>query len=87
MNSTLIELKKLLLDKKIDIFSQVGDGVLYYQARLCVPNVDGLKEKKLEEAHYSKYSIHLGSTRMYRGLRDVYWWNLMNKDKAKCMTM
>ncbi|XP_070042958.1 uncharacterized protein [Nicotiana tomentosiformis] len=29
------------------------DGVLRFQGRLCVPNVDGLREKILEEAHNS----------------------------------
>ncbi|WMV32398.1 hypothetical protein MTR67_025783 [Solanum verrucosum] len=40
----------------------------------------------MEEAHssrYSIYSIHLGSTKMYRDLREVYWWNSMKKGIAK----
>lgn len=49
---------------------------------------DELKERILEEAHSSKYSIYLGSTTMYRDLRDDYWWDNMKKDIvefiAKC---
>ncbi|WMV41663.1 hypothetical protein MTR67_035048 [Solanum verrucosum] len=32
----------------------------------------------MEEAHSSRYSFHPGSTKMYRDLREVYWWNSMN---------
>ncbi|XP_070010675.1 uncharacterized protein [Nicotiana sylvestris] len=45
------------------------DGVLQLQGHLCVPNIDGLRERILEEAHGSRYSIHLGATKMYRDLR------------------
>ncbi|XP_070049849.1 uncharacterized protein [Nicotiana tomentosiformis] len=34
------------------------DGVLRLQGHLCVPNVDGLRERTLEEVHSSRYSIH-----------------------------
>ncbi|XP_070041287.1 uncharacterized protein [Nicotiana tomentosiformis] len=56
------------------------DGVLRLHGRLCVPNIDGLREKILEEAHSSRYSIHLGATEMYRDLRQHYWWWRMKKD-------
>ena len=73
MDPSLIELKKSVETKVIDSFSKGGDGVLRYQGRLCVPNMDGLRELILEEAHSSQYSIHPGSTKMYRDLRDIYW--------------
>ena len=59
----------------MEVFSQVGDGVLRYQGRLCVPDVGELINNILEEAHNSRYIIHLGYTKMYRDLREVYWWN------------
>ncbi|WMV46710.1 hypothetical protein MTR67_040095 [Solanum verrucosum] len=37
----------------------------------------------MEEAHRSRYSIHSGSTRMYRDLREVYWWNSVKKGFAE----
>ena len=37
----------------------------------------------MEEAHSSIYSIHSGSTKMYRDLREMYWWNDMKKGIAK----
>ena len=53
-----------------------------YQGRLCVHNIDCLRNR-IEEAHESRYSIHLGSTKMYHDLRDVYWWEALNKDIAE----
>ncbi|WMV08753.1 hypothetical protein MTR67_002138 [Solanum verrucosum] len=82
LDSVLVELKEAMLKKYVEDLSQVGDGVLRYQSRLCVPNVDDLREQILSESHSSQYSIHLGATKMYRDLREVYWWNGMKKDNA-----
>ncbi|WMV24882.1 hypothetical protein MTR67_018267, partial [Solanum verrucosum] len=62
--------------------SQGGDGVLRYLGRLCIIDVDCLREKILDEAHGSRFSIHSGATKMHRDLREVYWWNGMKKDIA-----
>ena len=78
-----MELKESVLQKNNGSFSQREDEVLRYQRRLCVSNVDGLREKIIEEAHGSRYSIHPGATLMYRDLRDIYWWNGMKRDVAK----
>jgi len=42
------------------------DGTLRFQNRLCVPDKVELKEKILTETHNTRYSIHLGGTKMYR---------------------
>ena len=34
----------------------------------------------MKEAHFSAYSIHSGSTKMYHNLKDTYWWNGMKRD-------
>jgi hypothetical protein len=41
---------------------------------LVVPKKEELKKKILDEAHTSRYSIHLGSTKMYHDLRQQFWW-------------
>ena len=46
----------------------------------CVTDVDDLRKEIMEEAHFSAYSIHPGSTKMYHDLKDTYWWNGMNGD-------
>lgn len=46
--------------------------MLRYPGRLCVPDVDNLRERILEEAHGSRYSIHPWSTKMYHDVREIY---------------
>ncbi|XP_075083496.1 uncharacterized protein LOC142167237 [Nicotiana tabacum] len=60
----------------------MDDGTLRYQGRLCVPNVDGLQERIMTEAHTSRYFVHSGSTKMYHDLKEVYWWNDMKRNVA-----
>ena len=78
----LLDLKGAVHQQRGEVFSQGGDGVLRYQGRLCVPNVGELRQHILAEAHNSRYSIHPGATKMYRDLREVYWWNGMKRDIA-----
>ena len=46
-----------------------NEGVLRFGDRLCVPNIRDLRKTILEEAHNSKYSMHLGATKMYQDLK------------------
>ena len=59
-----------------------------YQGRLCFSNVDGLRNRILEEAHGSRYFILSGSIKMHHDLREVFWWEGLKKDitefVAKC---
>ena len=50
-----------------------SEGILHLGTRLCVPDVDELRKEIIEEAHFSTYSVHLGSTKMYHDLKDTYW--------------
>ena len=71
-------------------FSIFEDGALRFGSRLCVPNDPLIKKEILEEAHYSPYTIHLGSTKMYRDLCENFWWNNMKREIAhfveQCLT-
>ncbi|GJX97180.1 retrotransposon protein, putative, ty3-gypsy subclass [Tanacetum coccineum] len=57
---------------------------------LFVPNDQQLREKVMTKAHSSPFTIHPGSTKMYRDLKQYFWWNGMKQDMAtfvsKCMT-
>lgn len=44
MDSRMVKFKKLVSDKKIEVFCQGRDGILHYQGQLCIPNVDVLRE-------------------------------------------
>ncbi|KAL0451822.1 UNVERIFIED_CONTAM: hypothetical protein Slati_1160300 [Sesamum latifolium] len=71
-------------------FSIRADEVIVNGERVCVPDVDGLREEILREAHNAPYAMHPGTVKMYRNLRPYYWWQTMKKDVAefvaKCMT-
>ncbi|KAH0658050.1 hypothetical protein KY289_026798 [Solanum tuberosum] len=78
----LLELKGAVRNQRVEVFSQGGDGVLRYQGRLYVPDLGELRQHILAEAYTFRYSIHPGATKMYRDLREVYWWNGMKRDIA-----
>ena len=75
LDASLVRLKKSVKDQKVEVFSQGGDSVLRLQGRLCVPNVNDLRQGIMDEAHGVQYSIHPGATKMYRDLREIYWWS------------
>ncbi|RVW26904.1 Transposon Tf2-12 polyprotein [Vitis vinifera] len=59
---------------KLD-FVLSDDEILRFGTRLCVPNDEDLRRELLEEAHRSKFAIHPGGTKMYKDLRQNYWWS------------
>ena len=46
---------------------------------MCMPEYGELKRDIMEEAHSSAYAMHPGSTKMYKTLKEHYWWNGMKK--------
>jgi hypothetical protein len=63
------------------------EGVLWYKARICVPNIKELKDKILHEAHESAYSILSGGNKMYHDLKATYRWYGMKTDVAKFVVL
>jgi hypothetical protein len=59
------EIKEMIEAGKAPNFTEDEYGTVWFRKRICVPNVDHLREKILQEAHNSTYSIHPGSTKMY----------------------
>jgi hypothetical protein len=56
---------------------------VWFEQRLVVPVDPELRKEILDEAHLSKFSIHLGSTKMYQDLKKNFWWSNMKVDIAK----
>jgi hypothetical protein len=48
-----------------------------------VPKKATFKKMILDEAHTLRYSIHLGSTKMYHDLRQQFWWTRMTHETAR----
>ena len=59
------------------------DGMLTMKGRVCVPDVKELRKMIMEEAHCSTYAMHSGSTKMYRTIKENYWWSNMKRDVAE----
>ena len=59
-----------------------ADGTLEFQGRLCVSKDSALRKKILEEAHSSVFTVHPGGTKMYRSLKEDYWWSGMKWEIA-----
>jgi hypothetical protein len=53
-------------------FSVDEKGVLWFKNRLVVPTDRELRNQILDEAHSSKLSIHLGSSKMYQDLKTIF---------------
>ena len=56
------------------------EGIVWLKDRLCVPDIQRIKDVILKECHESAYSIHPGGTKMYQDLKQNYWWPSMKKD-------
>jgi hypothetical protein len=83
LNGEKIKEYKILIGLgKVPDFTEDEQGTVWFGNRICVPEIDHLRETMLKEAHDSTYSIHLGSTKMYQDLKQKYWWYGMKKDVA-----
>ncbi|KAL6351222.1 hypothetical protein AAG906_031808 [Vitis piasezkii] len=70
-------------DLNLPDFVLLDDGILRFMTRLCVPNDGDLRRELLEEAHCSRLAIHPRGTKMYKDLRQNYWWSGMKRDIAQ----
>ncbi|XP_062112467.1 uncharacterized protein LOC133823622 [Humulus lupulus] len=57
--------------------------ILKFNGRICVPAREDIKNKIMNEAHNTPYTVHPSSTKMYRSLREHFWWPGMKKDVAQ----
>ncbi|GKV03839.1 hypothetical protein SLEP1_g16082 [Rubroshorea leprosula] len=66
------------------------DEILWFGDKLCVPRDHALRREIMGDAHYISYTIHPGSTKMYRDLRSTFWWRNMKREIARfvsqCLT-
>ncbi|GJX58583.1 putative reverse transcriptase domain-containing protein [Tanacetum coccineum] len=59
-----------------------ADGTLCLNGRSWLPCYGDLRTVIMHESHKSKYSIHLGSDKMYQDMKKLYWWPNMKADIA-----
>ena len=53
------------------------------KGKVCVPNIDDLRMAIMEESHCLAYAMHPGSIKMYRTIKENYWWSGMKRDIAE----
>ena len=74
------EVNKLMSGEVDENFSIFQDGMLIMKDRIYVPDMEDLKKMIMEEAHCLAYAMHPGSTKIYRTIKENYWWSGIKKD-------
>jgi hypothetical protein len=77
------EIRQLILEGRGKDFREDAEGVVWLKDRLCVPNVQSIRELILKEAHEIAYSIHPRSEKMYQDLKKKFWWYGMKREIAE----
>jgi hypothetical protein len=75
-------LRELMEEGKVEDYRVDEQGTVWLKERICVPLDKALLEQIMKEAHDSRYSIHLDSTKMYKDLKTRYLWKDMRRDIA-----
>lgn len=70
----LVAKRRQVVESKDSKFHIGTNDSFYYRNRICVPRNLKVKQNILQEAHSSRYSIHLGSNKIYNDLKQMYWW-------------
>jgi hypothetical protein len=81
-DANIQEIKDLMAEGRGPNFTEDEKDTIWFKNRICVPEIDSLRETILKEAHDSDYSIHPGSTKMYQDLKQKYWWYGLKRDVA-----
>jgi hypothetical protein len=86
-DAKLKEIRQFIRDNKTNNFFEDSQGTLWLGRQICVLNQKHVKELILREAYDSSYSIHPGSTKMYKDLKTRYWWYGMKRDIAEYVAL
>jgi hypothetical protein len=68
MDVAMGHLRQRMESGEAQYFRQDANGVLWFKDRLVVPKDFELRRKIMDEAYCSRYSIHLGTNKMYQDL-------------------
>jgi hypothetical protein len=79
----LQEARKRVGDGKPHEFTIDENDLVPFRGRLCVPQKSEVKTNILIETHKTPYTVHPGETKMYRDLKQNFWWKRMKVDVSK----
>lgn len=60
-------------------FQILKDGMIIMDRHMYLLDDNALKVEVLKEAYESKFDVHPGSTKMYKDLKEFYWWPNIKK--------
>jgi hypothetical protein len=83
INVGIAHMKGRMMNDPTTQFRVDDKGVLWFKDHLVVPKVPQLRQQILDEAHLSRYSIHLGNNKMYQDLKQQFWWTKMKIEIAR----
>nr|GEV19677.1 hypothetical protein [Tanacetum cinerariifolium] len=82
MGGMLIETSRESENPRKEKLEPRADETLCLNNRSWLPCYGDLRTLIMHESHKSKYSVHLGSHKMYQDMKKLYWWPNMKADIA-----
>jgi len=76
MDPQLERVREEILVGKTPRFVIHEDGTIRFYNRVCVPVVEALKKKILDEGHNTPYSIHPTGNKLYKDLKQTFWYGV-----------
>jgi len=53
------------------------DGTIRFHNQVCVLSVEELKKENLDGGHNTPHSVHPGGNKLYKDLKQTFWWSNM----------
>jgi len=77
MDPQLEGIREEILVGKAPGFVSHEDDTITFHNWVCVPAVEELKKKILHKGHNTLHSIQLGRNKLYKDLKQMFWWSNM----------
>nr|GEW50323.1 putative reverse transcriptase domain-containing protein [Tanacetum cinerariifolium] len=71
---------------RIENLKPYVDGTLCLNGKSWLPCYGDMRTVIMHESHKSKYSIHLGSDKMFQDMKKLYWWPNMKANITTCVS-
>ncbi|KAL5540694.1 hypothetical protein UlMin_043346 [Ulmus minor] len=90
LDPRLLRIRQEVKDGNHPDFSISKSGLLTFKDRVCLPDNESIIRQVMTEAHNTPYTVHPGTTKMYRDLKEKFWWPGMKRSiveyVSRCLT-
>jgi hypothetical protein len=85
IDTGVVHNKRMLTEgnPKVNCFCVDEEDTFWFKDHLVVPKKHGLRKNIFDEDHTFKYSIHLGSTKMYHDLKEQFCCGMRHMSKGQ----